>query len=330
MAIACSAVGFVLAVWVSAWPPAQTAALVLLLAAVAVAGAVSLRAPARMSPALVVAALMGGTGFLSLGMVIAGPEAVRGADNEMLFLAPVVFSAYFCRAWVVALVTGTASTTYAAALLALDLPSPAAPWLTTTSALVMVAALVRVTRARDVELLAATAEQALHDPLTGLLNRRGLVHRSADWPGGDVCALLVDLDHFKAVNDDHGHLVGDQVLVLVGQALSAGLRTIDVVARYGGEEFVLLLPGCSAAEGSRRAQELRERVERESAAWPVVVRLSVGVAAGRRDEVDLPGLLAAADRALYAAKSGGRNTVRVEAPVVCEQRPPSELPVQPR
>lgn len=323
LALAGSGLGVLLSTGVSRWPLSVNVVLLVMLAGIGALGAFSVARPERMPPLAVVAALVGGTAFLGAGMVVVGPAAVADADNEMLFLIPLLHSAYFCRGWVVGLVGASASLSYGVVLLQVPSAMPAARWVTTSGALALVAALVFFTRRRDVSVMAASVEQALRDPLTGVLNRRGLEQQGARLHDGDsLSLLLVDIDHFKAVNDAHGHAVGDDVLVRVAQVLRSGLRDVDVAARYGGEEFVLLLPGCDAAAASAKARLLCERVAGRSSAWPAQVTLSIGVASGRRDGADLTSLLLAADHALYAAKSAGRNRVRVAAlltPVVPQQ-----------
>ena len=153
-----------------------------------------------------------------------------------------------------------------------------------------------------------------HDPLTGLGNRRELDARlpvllQATRAAGQPLALaLLDIDNFKAINDGHGHQVGDRVLVAVAELLRSHLRASDMVARLGGDEFVLALP---EATGSR-ALELCERIRVQIAGhdWSALVpglpvSISIGVAAAPPHEAEP--LLARADAALYRAKGGGRN-----------------------
>jgi diguanylate cyclase (GGDEF)-like protein len=123
---------------------------------------------------------------------------------------------------------------------------------------------------------------------------------------------MVDIDHFKRVNDTYGHLVGDQVLAGVATALRSQLRDYDVVGRFGGEEFVVLLPRADVAEARRVAERLRSRVGRM--AIPVddamiTVTISAGVAIMSLHGDDLIELLAAADLALYRAKELGRDRI---------------------
>jgi diguanylate cyclase (GGDEF)-like protein len=126
-----------------------------------------------------------------------------------------------------------------------------------------------------------------------------------------VSLLLVDLDHFKQVNDRHGHLVGDQVLKMVAEVLAGQVRKADLAGRFGGEEFVLLLADTPQAEAARIAERLRTRIAgmtvEGAAAEPVGTTISIGIASQGRDGSDLMELLAAADTALYRAKSAGRN-----------------------
>ena len=168
-------------------------------------------------------------------------------------------------------------------------------------------------------------ELALTDHLTGLRNRRhfmqwaqrelDLAHRH-DLP---VAMLLLDIDHFKLVNDAHGHASGDHVLVEIGRRCTAALRGTDLLARWGGEEFIALLPNTPEPLAQSLAERLRSAV---AVAIPlpqgsaVQVTVSVGVAgrgAGARALMTLDALTRAADRALYAATRQGRDRVRVSA-----------------
>jgi len=309
LALAVSALGAVLVLAVSRWSMPDSVLLLGWLALVAVVGAFSVRFPARVPAASVVASLVVGTALVSAGMVVVGRPAVDGADNEMLFLVPVLYAAYFCRAWVAAAVTATAVGSYGAALVVIGAPA-AARWLTTSAALTLVVTTVTLVRGRDASRILAANAEAGRDPLTALLNRRGLAGLAAELaPTGPVSLLLVDVDHFKQVNDQYGHGVGDAVLIRLAEALRDQAGPADLVARLGGEEFALVLPGCDAADAVRLAERLRRQVSEASSSWPAPLTLSVGTATGR-GPLQLPELLGAADRALYAAKAAGRNTVR--------------------
>jgi len=166
--------------------------------------------------------------------------------------------------------------------------------------------------------LLTVEEEAATDPLTGVLNRRALDRLVAreiercDAQGAIVAVLALDLDHFKAINDSHGHAVGDAALQAFTERVRAQLRQSDHLARLGGEEFIVLLPGASLERAIEVAERLRGAVA-ESAlieAPRVAVTVSIGAAARQPGETGA-GLLARADAAAYAAKRGGRD--RVEA-----------------
>jgi len=132
-----------------------------------------------------------------------------------------------------------------------------------------------------------------------------------------LAVAMLDLDHFKAVNDTHGHLTGDLALSAVSDVLRSGLRDYDVAGRFGGEEFSVLLPHTAGAEASAIAERLREQVAaliipaRTSGDQPLRLTVSIGVAAISGSRRDVDDLLAAADHALYQAKRSGRNMVCV-------------------
>ncbi|UXI67592.1 GGDEF domain-containing protein [Tahibacter amnicola] len=162
---------------------------------------------------------------------------------------------------------------------------------------------------------ALLAEAALTDPLTSLLNRRAMIEMlaqaSSDSRGqGGFCMLLADIDHFKRINDNYGHNVGDKALVAVAQQLDALQGDSRHAARWGGEEFFLVLPGTALTDACRRAEELRSRVEKMTvpAAPGLRVTISVGVAELQSGE-PLEDCLRRCDQALYRAKDAGRNTV---------------------
>ncbi len=160
------------------------------------------------------------------------------------------------------------------------------------------------------------------DALTGIYNRRtftDLAERElarAKRAGAPVGLILIDLDHFKAVNDRHGHVAGDAVLRAFVATAAAALRKQDLLGRYGGEEFCVVLPGVSAAEAVMIAQRLRELVEQSPAqAGEREIRytISAGVAHSGTAGLDLDTLVRDADAALYRAKHLGRNQVSLAA-----------------
>ncbi|CEE41198.1 Uncharacterized signaling protein CC_0091 (fragment) [Xanthomonas citri pv. citri] len=169
---------------------------------------------------------------------------------------------------------------------------------------------------RDLE--AARAElslKATHDELTGLLNRAGILAAlremllHAEHQGRPLAVVLIDLDHFKLVNDQHGHLAGDAVLAGVGRRMDTLMRGDDRIGRYGGEELLALLPGLNL-DATHRLDALHRGICGDypiDGGW-LHVTCSVGVAWFQRGET-LEQLLARADAALYRAKRSGRNRV---------------------
>ncbi len=168
-------------------------------------------------------------------------------------------------------------------------------------------------------LTARLRELAQTDELTGTLSRRALRERAPELlarqqaSGRLVAALMIDIDHFKAVNDRHGHAAGDAVLRRAARLVSTSLRADSVVTRYGGEEFAVLLPVAGLDEARVVAERLRKAFEEEAVEFEgarIVVTISVGLAIMAEDEL-LEDALKRADAALYRAKHNGRNRVDV-------------------
>lgn len=166
--------------------------------------------------------------------------------------------------------------------------------------------------------------RSLSDDLTGILSRRGLREQGqqllARQPSGSlgVALLMIDIDHFKSINDRHGHLVGDEVLRHITQVLSDHLRDDALLARYGGEEFTVMLPLRAAEDAQVVAERLRQVVEAHpspTGAGPIHVTISVGVAFHRATR-PLEEALSRADARLYEAKQRGRNRVSSEQLVI--------------
>ena len=168
-------------------------------------------------------------------------------------------------------------------------------------------------------------ELSLKDPLTGLGNRR--YFRSAlqcsieavARSGESVLLLLLDIDHFKKINDTHGHLAGDQVLQAVANCLASCLRPMDTVARYGGEEFAVILPSCRPLYGHAVAERIRQTVSSLSIPVAPLQNLQATISIGGayapewvRSTADL--WIERADQQLYRAKADGRNRVCLDLP----------------
>jgi diguanylate cyclase (GGDEF)-like protein len=179
------------------------------------------------------------------------------------------------------------------------------------------AAAVMAIGIRNMQLFQETRELSLRDSLTGCFNRRHAIQtldaelRRVSRSGTPLSIVMFDIDHFKAVNDQQGHLRGDELLAAVGRTLEQTLRTTDVRCRYGGDEFLVILPDTPL----RGAQQVAEAIRREIAALPFCageqrVTISVGVAAARPGN-DGAAVLERADAALYRAKETGRDRVAV-------------------
>ena len=169
---------------------------------------------------------------------------------------------------------------------------------------------------RHAQLFTAQEENALTDELTKLANRRALAQRflqemqRARRHHYSIAFMMVDIDHFKQVNDTYGHLNGDAVLAELAQILVTGARESDVCARFGGEEFALILHETTESGARVLAERIRAKVA--AATFPGGLKLTISIGVAATDEAALfTQLIDRADQALYAAKQGGRNQVRV-------------------
>lgn len=177
--------------------------------------------------------------------------------------------------------------------------------------------------------------QSIRDPLTGLFNRRYMEEsltreiRRAERSSGQVGVIMMDVDHFKRTNDEHGHAAGDSVLRDLGALLRSHIRGSDLVCRYGGEEFTLILPEADLEETFVRAEAVRVAVAAAGTRLPngalVTTTISQGIAAFPMHGLTPDDLLHAADGALYRAKQGGRNRVD-RARVAAVEAAPQETP----
>lgn len=220
---------------------------------------------------------------------------------------------------VVAVLHGGFYTARAVALVWLGASDPVflvwfGPQVSTTEMLVLivVASFLMVSLGKE------RSEIALHraatrDGLTQTFNRPEFTRRAREQirrHGAPVALLLLDLDHFKRINDTYGHPFGDTVLRLFARTAAQQLRADDIFGRYGGEEFALFLPGVGASEAQAIAERVREAFERAARTVqgePVAATVSIGIACEERSRGELSSLVQRADRALYQAKADGRN-----------------------
>jgi diguanylate cyclase (GGDEF)-like protein len=235
----------------------------------------------------------------------------RGHDASPLF-ARAVGAGYALMSVVLLVRAAQALVVGAASKVSIDAPR------TSNVALVMlvmlIGGLMNLAQIRLVlgSVLARLTAQAHTDPLTGVANRRGLLrsiertHERATRGDSGYVVLMVDVDHFKAINDQHGHEGGDRVLLRVAQALQRGLRAGDVVARWGGEEFCVLLPRIAPADAQALAERLAQQIADDG---DPRVTVSIGLAAGGIAGEGADAVIRRADEALYGAKTAGRNQV---------------------
>lgn len=266
---------------------------------------------------------IGMLGAALVGMALA--TTLAHTDAAVLYMWPAIWAAYFYGRRARAAMVVWIALVHALALL--QLPSGIASvdrWLDVTAAVLVVTLVVGRMADRNGRLITRLSAEARVDVLTGLLNRRGFEERFAEARavterfGSSLAVVMVDLDHFKDLNDTHGHEMGDRVLAWVGSAVRDELRAGAVAARLGGDEFAVLLPDSGHAEALMVAERLRERIGRTGAASGragcglgehVVLSMSAG-ASTTSDPRLTAELLDLADRALYDAKAEGRDTVR--------------------
>ncbi len=162
-------------------------------------------------------------------------------------------------------------------------------------------------------------KDAVTDPLTGIGNRRSMeerslyeIHRASRY-GAPLSGILIDIDHFKRINDEQGHLIGDEVLKNVSSAIAVSLRTTDQLFRWGGEEFFVIAPETPQTGARNLAEKIRQTVENKVIVASKPVTVSLGVALWDRSH-NIESWLERADKALYLAKNRGRNRVAVDNP----------------
>jgi diguanylate cyclase (GGDEF)-like protein len=266
-------------------------------------------------------ALLGPVGVALIAYALAtspGP-----GDGAILYSLPVLWTTIFFGLGGAVAIVACVAVGEAIALLLLPAAS-AYPgrWvdvMVSTSAIAIVA---RVLVCRSELLLERLRGEARTDALTGLLNRRGfdehasreLAHAGRD--GRPIALATFDIDHFKLINDEHGHVVGDRVLAHIARLLADKSRGIDIAARLGGEEFAVLMPGSDQAGAEAFAERVRQSLAASACDALPDVRVSAGITATTKP-IELEVMLDRVDQALYTAKRGGRNrTVAFDAHVM--------------
>ena len=280
--------------------------------------------------------------LLPVGAILLAPDWIESEGALLVWLPPILpaFLLAYYKGWhgaSVALAGGMATLALVEVELSvLDLPAPGE-----TVVFGVVAGLLTVTLGAGAmgELLLRAREDAeeaaFTDQLTGLPNRRHAslilnAHWGATLRGRGLAAVIFDLDHFKHVNDVHGHAEGDRVLQAFAGILSKRTRSTDLSARFGGEEFISLLPDCTLDRAVAFADDVRELFTELHFGWGNVT-LSAGVAVVEEGMGSPDVLVAAADRELYVAKERGRNQVCAGNQSVAQLAPAEELPqVQPK
>ena len=261
--------------------------------------------------------------FVAIGLVVAldlltGDPSV--AAQVFLFFPALYAASQLRRNGAIAVTAASAAADLAIVFSLLGPRTAAINGMFVVAAILTTSGLLIESGERREALMRQLSQQAAIDPLTGLVTRRVLDNaaRSAllgAASGSGTALILLDVDHFKDVNDRHGHLAGDEVLIQLAGLLIQGTRSNDIVSRMGGDEIAMLLPGCSQVAGRRLAEEVclrvREHAFQLSHGLELSVSVSVGVSHAPTDAQDLRPLYAAADAALYAAKRAGRDRVGV-------------------
>ncbi|SDJ09162.1 diguanylate cyclase (GGDEF) domain-containing protein [Arthrobacter cupressi] len=273
----------------------------------AVASALENPASNEWSGGLVYLALMAvGMGLATRELVLLEPRS--SYINRSLALAAGVLTLFYACRWPVYLMEGPEGPGFRTFF------SPAVTSLLIVGLLVTVS--FSMTALSNEQLINGLNERANRDGLTGVLNRRAFMELAArevhrmDSSGTASTLIMADLDHFKSLNDKHGHAAGDAAIQAFASACVASIRSTDLVGRYGGEEFLILLPGAEQETG----EIIAGVISRALAAAPtppgvVFPTVSYGVAASAIADADLPRMIKAADAALYEAKALGRNRV---------------------
>lgn len=253
-------------------------------------------------------------GPIGVVLIAIALSATPGAgDGAVLYIWPALWTTFFFGRRGAVAIVACIGVAHAGTLLVLPAASSyPGRWVDVMVSVSVVSAVVLTLVHHNDLLLTQLADEARTDALTGLLNRRGFEERAqlelahARRERRSIAVVAFDVDHFKRINDEWGHEVGDRVLVRLGELLAAQSRDIDVAARFGGEEFVLLLPGCTSRDAEVLTARVRSALQAPDPAGLPSVRVSAGIlAAVAPNSLDV--MLQGADAALYRAKRAGRD-----------------------
>ena len=263
---------------------------------------------------------LGPIGTALIAFAIATTPTGQG-EGALLYIWPVLWVAYFFGRTESILIVAWVGFVQGIALIASD--GVLDRWIDVVVSVAIVAAVVQALSERNKRLVERLEAEARIDQLTGVLNRRGFGERASDQierarrEGAWLAAVSFDIDHFKRVNDEYGHEVGDRVLAHLGAVLRAETRSVDVVGRLGGEEFTALLAGSDARRAFSYAERVRHHfADLDDPGLPRVT-ISAGIAAAAAPE-SVERLLHDADAALYTAKRSGRDRAVADQPAALQ------------
>jgi len=259
---------------------------------------------------LILALALSITALIALLRYQTGPEY----SLSLFFLFPVALATWHVASWAGALVSVAAAALWLTADLALRHPfsHPLVPYLNETFRLVVFLLTVWML-SRQKKLLESQRALARTDPLTGIPNRRAFLEAAATELskvqrfGGPITLIYLDIDHFKYINDRHGHDAGDRLLQAVARILTENVRIMDSPARFGGDEFALLLPQTDVVAARSVTAKLQERLTLLSEWTGGPVTFSIGAATFASPPDTVAAMIKAADALMYAAKEQGRN-----------------------
>ena len=263
---------------------------------------------------------------VALGSVVVTVAMVsvpgRSAAYVTYFVWLGIFAFYFLRPRWALVQTAWIAALYAIAVVLDDQRGAIELWVNGVATTLGVGLLVLALRTRITVLVGRLELTARTDPLTGLPNRRAFDERLAgelarlDRTEEVVALLILDLDHFKALNDTSGHLSGDNALRVVADVIRTRIRAVDWPARIGGDEFAIVLPGADEEEAMWVAERIRTGIDGAFEDAEIPLAVSVGGAARRGSRIDVEELHGEADRALYEAKRRGGAGVRFRSPAI--------------